>query len=463
MKRTCASLVLRLLVITLSAAVFMHSARADEKPPEGADQKPFAPAEVQEAAEKARQEAVKAAHRFKLDQEQMQALTFKLKADAEQKAAEQIGGMRKELEEAKRQLMERQQQLEHASNELAKQQRDVVMPDLAEVELKIFKLHALPAANAAHAIETLFGARALRVAVDDRTNSVILLGKPESMPTIEALLQKLDQEAPADAAAKKAKIDQRAESRSPIFVQVFWLADGLPEGEGKDPAEVLPASVLRATKKLGLPEPVLVAQSVNSLSAGREPVEFISNVPATLRNRQVVMNAAGKVAIAGGEADVEMHVDVEGPGIECQMKGSLAIPMDHYMVLGITSATIPTGFAFSNKPAEPLVGPVDPAAQNQGAIRGAAEFGGMPPVGEFVGGAGVARQASQTETSRFAFVVQVIEADSYPPEDEKAPIQSPFKIVSVSCSPSGMMDLADAERSSIDVLGSVNSTPAEST
>jgi hypothetical protein len=267
------------------------------------------------------------------------------------------------------------------------------------------------------------------------------------MPTIEALLQKLDQEAPADAAAKKAKIDQRAESRSPIFVQVFWLADGLPEGEGKDPAEVLPASVLRATKKLGLPEPVLVAQSVNSLSAGREPVEFISNVPATLRNQQVEMKAAGKVAITAGEADVQMHVDVEGPGIECQMKGSLAIPMGHYMVLGITSATIPTGFPFSNRavgrpfadawnveglnpggavpPGAPV--PVDPAAQNSDAIPTSEPD--VPGVATN-GGAAVARQELQAETSRFAFVVQVIEADSYPPEDEKAavPIGPPIPV-----------------------------------
>jgi hypothetical protein len=445
MRNIYASLFLRLLVITFLAASCTHAARADEKP--------LSPAEVQEQAElAARQEAAKA----KFDQEQMKALTFKLKADAEQKATEQVEAMRKELEGIKRELAQRQLQLEHAAKDLAKQQRDVSLPDLAEGELKIFQLNALPAVSAANAIETLFGARAMRVAVDDRTNSVILLGKSESMPTIEALLLKLDQKAPADAAATKAKIEQRAESRSPVFVQVFWLADGLPKGEGKDPAEVLPASVLRATKKLGLPEPVLVAQSVNSLSAGREPVEFISNVPATLRNQQVVMNAAGKVAITAQEtADVQMHVDVEGPGIECQMKGSLTIPMDHYMVLGITSATIPTGFAFSNRavgqpfadawnvgdpnpgeaasPGAPV--PVDPAAQNQGGIP-AGDFGA--PGEPMTGGAGVARQERQAETSRFAFVVQVIEADSYPPEDEQstAPVAVPPERIPVRTDPS---------------------------
>ena len=155
MRRICAFLFFQLLVITLSVAGCMHSARADDESAERPDEKPLTPAEVQERAySEAQQEAAKAAHQFKFGQEQMKALTFKLKADAEQKAAEQVEGMRQELEEAKRQLAQRQQQLEQAAKELAKQQREVSMPDLPEGELKIFRLKYLPAGSAANAIET---------------------------------------------------------------------------------------------------------------------------------------------------------------------------------------------------------------------------------------------------------------------------------------------------------------------
>ena len=49
------------------------------------------------------------------------------------------------------------------------------------------------AANAANAIEDLFGAGAMRVSVDNRRNSLIVLGKQDSLRTIEALLMNLDQ------------------------------------------------------------------------------------------------------------------------------------------------------------------------------------------------------------------------------------------------------------------------------
>ena len=56
----------------------------------------------------------------------------------------------------------------------------------------------MPAVKAAEVIDSLLGAGEARVAIDERSNSLIVAGKGESLTMIEAPLMRLDEQANAD-------------------------------------------------------------------------------------------------------------------------------------------------------------------------------------------------------------------------------------------------------------------------
>jgi hypothetical protein len=188
------------------------------------------------------------------------------------------------------------------------------------------------------------------------------------------------------------------------MLRLFWLADGISNEEGSDPADVLPSSVLRASKKLGLNNPRLIAQTVNALSVGnRQNVKFSTNVPAILANQPVGLDCTGVIQLDGHDrTTVEMDVQVAG----CRLEGSLSTPLGHYMVLGTANSMIT-----AQRQAQPAI---DPATGLPGGVPGA-EFGGPAPEMGVEGA--MPGDPSHLKTSRFAFVVQVIEAESFAPEE----------------------------------------------
>jgi hypothetical protein len=325
-------------------------------------------------------------------------------------AVQQMAAMRDQLDHAKQELAQRQMQLAQAAQQMAEQAQGRALPPLENAELRIFHLKYVPAASAAKAIETLFGAGAIRVAVDDRTNSLILLTKPDSLKVMEALLQNLDQEA-RDDREKKQPQPSKAAAKQSLLLRLFWLADGLPEDEGTDPADVLPSSVLNATKKLGLANPRLVAQAVSSLAvSGNEAANYSADVPAQLIKRNVLLNYDGKVTLdAGSQAAVAMQVNVSGEAGNSNLQGSLAMPLGHYMVLGTANTLIPETVARRPRPVggRMLGGEFGPEGG-----RGPGDL--VPADGEM---GGQARPEMKFDASRFAFVVQVIAAESFPPEE----------------------------------------------
>jgi len=252
------------------------------------------------------------------------------------------------------------------------------------------------------------------VAVDDRTNSLIVLGKPDALPTIEALLAKLDQTASKEAEPQPQNVSPDANHS--LFLRLFWLAEGLPGNEGSDPADVLPASVLRATKKLGLSKPRLVSQTVTSLAIqGINSSEFTTIVPAQLKKHNAELNYDGQLGLISGQrAQITMDINVGGLGPSCMLKGSLVMPLGHYMVLGTANSMLPETAAHGNAGGQMRGGGGMPRGAAPGAYGG--EFAG--PEGMMGGEMGMGTaEAPQFSTLQFAFVVQVIEGESFAPEE----------------------------------------------
>jgi hypothetical protein len=292
--------------------------------------------------------------------------------------------------------------------QMAQQGRERAVPSLENSDLKIFALKSLPAPHAANAIEDLFGSQAIRVSIDDRSNSLVVLGKPDSIKVIEALLMNLDQK-PAKGSDKKQPQSSKSQTSRPLQLHLFWLADGTEFEVGKDPTGVLPASVLRATKKLGLATPRLITQAVNSLAASvGDPANFSATLPALLKDRSVTLQYGGKLSVLDADkSTLAMHIDVAGVGLSCNLEGSLSTPLGHYTVLGTANSVAPEG---------PLPKSVPGAKKPDGAVP-EGEFGINPAADPTE--AATPQQAAQPtfSTYRFAFVVQLIEGESYPPED----------------------------------------------
>jgi hypothetical protein len=390
-------------------------------------------------------------------------------ASTTEKAIASLGAHSREAEatqatllQTRAQLAERERQLAEYSQQLAKFERASALPPLQNAQVKVFSLVNQSAAEAAKTLESLFGLQTLRIATDERANALIVMGTAETLPAVEALLMRLDQKADASGNPEGTAAASPAAPRS-LLLRIFWLADGLPEGEGQEPTDYLPRSVIKATERLGLNKPRLVTQTVNSLAVGAESaVEFSTSVPAIVFELPAGLNCSGQMRpLAQDRASLQVQIQVSGTSINCQLSGSLATPLGHYMVLGTANSVIdrsaaiaqasPMGMGMApgmmggyggemgmygrggeggylgrpggeygrlgaaGRPAAVLEsGPVPAEGAAVDPATGAPVEGESPPAG--VEGEAAQPAVPKYNTSRFAFVVQVIEGESFPAE-----------------------------------------------
>jgi hypothetical protein len=369
------------------------------------------------------------------------ATAFKPTASPES-FSDQSAEMRQQIQQMRSQLAEREKQMAIMANQLAEQRRGP-MPPLENGTLKIYRLLYANARDGANSVESLFGTQSLRVAVDERSNSLLIYGKPEIVGTVDALLNRLDEQASPNRSEKKSTGSVSPRS---LMLRVFWLADSVPETVGQNPADFLPKSVLEATRKLGLEAPRLVTQTVNALATGKDDsVDFSSSVPALLMDQAIGMTCQGKLKwVADDRVRLDMAVRVGG---QIDLQGSMATPLGHYMVLGTANSMIAEsgpmaggmtggpGMGMGRGPMGPRGGIGGPGSFGPGPEPGAApapeaaapgaagpegEFSGPPDPSAGPGGAAIGQPVKKKyETSRFAFVIQVIEGQSYGAEKAK--------------------------------------------
>jgi hypothetical protein len=160
-----------------------------------------------------------------------------------------------------------------------------------------------------------------------------------------------------------------------------------------------------------------VTQTVNSLSVeeGGSSMEFSTNVPAILFEQSVTLTCAGTMgATTDNRADVDMQLTVGGFfGVNCDLKGSLVTPLGHFMVLGTANSLIPEQQASDPAGAPEAMGM--PMGRGGEMGRGGGGYGGRGGEG---GGMMMGVPSAKYNASRFAFVVQVIEAESFEPDGD---------------------------------------------
>jgi hypothetical protein len=127
----------------------------------------------------------------------------------------------------------------------------------AEAELRVFRLVHADAEDTAIILEQFVNEG--RLAVDQRTNSVIVSASPDVLTVVEAVIRNLDdrptQEKPAQLAPR------------PVQVRLVWLVSGLKEPRGTPAKNLEP--VVAELGKLGIEELQVVANAIVNVR-GRE-------------------------------------------------------------------------------------------------------------------------------------------------------------------------------------------------
>lgn len=150
-------------------------------------------------------------------------------------------------------------------------------------QLKIFALRYLQASDAASAISQVIGEEASRVAVDERTNSLLVNGEPEVLAVVEAILQNLD------VAESEGTPDEKPAAATSRRIAVYWLATGNGFMSQHNMPESL-TPVLEELESLGMEDLQLVTQSI----AAFDGAEFTVQSRVQLAGREFEFQAQGE-------------------------------------------------------------------------------------------------------------------------------------------------------------------------
>jgi hypothetical protein len=273
----------------------------------------------------------------------------------QQQVAEQLEQQRAMLEqqlselEAKRaylaqQMSQLQSQPQMMMN-LLRGQQNAPLP--RDGTFKVFSLRNSRAADAARILSEILGGAVTRMAVDERTNSLLVFGDEDTMKIVEGLALKLDER--SDQA--NIEIAQPGET---LQLRIVWLLDGVDDG--MDPTDQLVSpEVVDALHGLGFATPRVVCQQVTTLTLshnrGRSG-EFNYAVPVLINSQPWHFEGHGQIESMAEERfnlrfdlKFQQRIDADGKrmGQEGQLGGSIYTPLGHYTVMGTTTfvAVIP--------------------------------------------------------------------------------------------------------------------------
>jgi hypothetical protein len=210
----------------------------------------------------------------------------------------------------------------------------------AERELRVFHLKYAEAEETAAVLSRIFGKDDARIAVDRRTNSILVEASPDTLRRIEAILSTLDA-----AADKDAKKDAPGAT---LRVRVVWLASELPPEEGAKPADDL-KEVVAELSKIGVDGLRQLGQAiVNTTPDGKFQVRcspLLAGRPADLELQGTIKlrqeTPILSVQLSASQTDLAPLAESGPPGRAntrrlVDLGTTIAAPLGHYVVLGVT-------------------------------------------------------------------------------------------------------------------------------
>jgi hypothetical protein len=220
-------------------------------------------------------------------------------------------------------------------------------PMPADAELAVFSLKYSQPEGIAQALHNLNGGPEPRIAIDPRTNTLLIAGTKKQLEVTEQLIKKLDQ--PTSAPQTKPG--------ETVQLRVVWLIDELPDTVGKAPTEpVVSAAVLEALAKLGFDAPRIACQQLTTLTIqDSRPGMFGFEVPVVIDGQSWQLHGDGSIRSAADDRyalDFNVLVHQENNPRNSKLSGSIFTPLGHYTVMGTTTfvGTTPPNKAATQSP-----------------------------------------------------------------------------------------------------------------
>jgi hypothetical protein len=196
--------------------------------------------------------------------------------------------------------------------------------------IRAFKLRFIEPGEIGQALHMITAGSGPRVAIDERTNTLVIAGDDKQMQVVEQVVETLDQ--PSERLS-----DQLPDS---LQIRMLWLLDNLEEHEGQPPEPpFVSPKVTQALVKLGFQAPRVVCQQVTTLTlAKNRGGEFNFETPVLLHGNSSQFEGQGFVAPTadGRRYSLSFTVSIREPNDvrNSQLTGSVVTPLAHYTVMG---------------------------------------------------------------------------------------------------------------------------------
>ena len=234
-----------------------------------------------------------------------------------------------EITRLRKQLEQAQIQL-HIAQQRLQENANKNLPQLENGTLNAYRLKHVSPELLAETLETFLGLNQLRLVPDQENKILLAYSTREVAEQISKLVDVID------TSPERSEHSHRATEAQSAMIRIFWLAEGDPTKESSDPEKYLPEAVIKAVEKLGLQSQKLVAQSATSIAIG--PVGDVSDsfqfqFPATIYEEIFSLQGRGIIALEN-QPQLDLQISIDTPTSPIELSGIITAPRDHFMVLG---------------------------------------------------------------------------------------------------------------------------------
>jgi hypothetical protein len=206
----------------------------------------------------------------------------------------------------------------------------IVAPLPANAVLRAFKLQYVKPEEIGQALHNITGGGGPRIAIDERTNALLIAGEDKQMGVVQQVIETLDQPA-----------GQKSKGNDTLQVRVVWVLDeAASDGKAAEPPYVN-EDVVEALGQLGFESPRVMCQQVTTLTFGREREgRFQFEVPVIAEGSPWQFRGEGRISPANDDRySIEFSLAIEQPNNpqHSQLGGSILTPLGHYTVMGTST------------------------------------------------------------------------------------------------------------------------------
>lgn len=226
--------------------------------------------------------------------------------------------------------------LHEAHEELERQRKET--PEAASDDgIMRFKFKYVDAREIEQRIHQLLDDQPIRFAVGPSPDSLIVRADEKTLKRITKLIEGMDQ-----------PVQEKQESvpeLPSVSVKLLLLTEGDVSSNAAHASEVLPESVIDGLQQIGLKDPHVVMLNTTTVAPESSTSNhFEMSQPGAIFDEWFRLNAVGEMKVLQkGNLQLKLHAALEckrrlGAQVqfvnECEIAGSLLIPIGHYTVLG---------------------------------------------------------------------------------------------------------------------------------